>query len=270
MKRREFLAASAAATLGAMIASPLIAADADAKRTLIELRIYHFASPEKQQAFENFMGKAGIPAFNRAGVEPVGVFKFLAKDNPTLKPTTETTDVWLVLPFKSADAMIALEDRLAADADFQTAGKGILDDPQKDPTYSRYESTLLYAFPDFPNVQVPAKSADRIVQLRRYPSHNRERARMKQQMFNAGGEIEIFKRCGMNGVFFGEALVGPKMPSLTYMLAFENEDAEKKGWAAFRNDPAWKKLNADPTYKDTVIQPDILNQFLRPAAGSQI
>lgn len=270
MKRREFLAASAAATLGAMTPAPARAAEPGLSRMLIEVRIYHFASAEKHEAFAKFMATAGIPALNRAGVEPVGLFKFLARDNPTLKTTTEATDLWVVLPFRSADAMIALEDRLAADADFQHAGKGILDDPQRDPTYSRYESTLLYAFPDFPTVQVPAKSPDRVLQLRRYPSHNRDRARMKQQMFNAGGEIEIFKRSGMNGVFFGEALVGPNLPSLTYMLSFENDDAQKKGWAAFRNDPAWKKLNADPTYKDTVIQPEILNQLLRPATGSQI
>lgn len=237
---------------------------------LIEVRTYQFATPQRQQAYEQFLSSAGIPAFNRAGVEPAGVLKLLAKDNPLLRLSADSTDLYVVLPYKNAQVMIDLEDKLAADKEYQNAGEEILGDPQQDPSYKRYEASLLYAFPHFPQVQVPTKSPDRLLQLRRYESHNRERARRKVEMFDVGGEIAVFKRCGMNPVFFGEALAGTHLPSLTYMLSFENDDAQKKGWQAFGGDPEWKKLNADPQYKETVMQRTIMNLLLRPAARSQI
>jgi hypothetical protein len=271
MQRREFLAASTAATIG-MIAPSLSrgAEGSESNRELIEVRTYQFASARKQEEYEKFLAEAGIAAFNRAGVEPVGVLKLLAKDNPPLKLTADSTELRLVLPFKTLQAVIDLEDKLADDQPYQQAGKDILGDSQQDPTFTRYESTLLYAFPHFQRVEVPTKSPDRVLQLRRYESHNRERARKKVEMFDTGGEIAVFNECGMNGVFFGEALAGVHLPSLTYMLSFESMDAQKKGWQAFGRAPGWKKLNADKQYKDTVMQSTIMNLLLRPAAGSQI
>src|SRR5947209_6781776 len=72
MKRREFLAASTAATLGVVASNFSRAAEEGSERMLIEVRIYQFASPQKQQAYEQFLGTAGIAALNRAGVTPVG------------------------------------------------------------------------------------------------------------------------------------------------------------------------------------------------------
>lgn len=80
--------------------------------------------------------------------------------------------------------------------------------------------------------------------------------------------MEIFRRTGMNPVFFGQSLVGTKLPNLTYMLGFDDMDAKQKGWDTFRDDPGWKKLKAEAYYKDTVS--NITNIMLRPAACSQI
>jgi hypothetical protein len=268
MQRREFLTASAAAAMSLALPKSGRAADSATGRQLIEVRTYHFASPEKQSAFEQFLATVSIPAFNRAGIEPVGVFKLLAKDNPALKLTADSTDLYVILPYKSVESMIALEDKLAADGDYQKAGAGILNVSKSDPAYTRYESSLLYAFEQFPQLQVPNKSEGRLIQLRTYESFSRERALKKLRMFQQGGELGIFSRSGMTGVFFGEALIGAKLPNLTYMLSFESDEAQKKGWNAFRDDPDWKKLSKDEEYKDTVTT--ITNLLLRPAAGSQI
>jgi hypothetical protein len=158
--------------------------------------------------------------------------------------------------------------RLAADKEFQEAGKAVLEAPKLDPAFVRYESSLMLAFNDFPKVEVPAKGAERLFQLRIYESHNEERARKKIAMFNEGGEIKTFRRCGMTAVFFGQTLIGPKLPCLTYMLGFDDKAAMDKAWGAFRKDPDWKTLSADPAYKDTVST--ITNLILRPASGSQI
>lgn len=268
MQRRDFLAAAATSALGVALSRTSSAADAPQSKALIELRNYHFASPEKQQAYEKFIGQIEIPALNRAGINPVGVFKLLTKDNPGLKLAGEDTDLYVVIPHKTAESLITLEDRLGADEAYQKAGAELLVTPQKQPAFVRYESRLLSAFDMFPQVEAPTTSPSRLIQLRTYESHSRERARKKLEMFQQGSEIPIFKRCGMNGVFFGECLIGDKMPNLTYMLSFEDDEAQKKAWAAFGKDPDWKKLSKNEQYKDAVSH--ITNLLLRPCEGSQI
>jgi hypothetical protein len=124
------------------------------------------------------------------------------------------------------------------------------------------------AFESVPLVTAVSKSPDRLLQLRTYQSHTNERALKKIEMFEKGGEIAIFRRCGMNPVLFGQSLAGAKLPNLTYMLAFDDQAAYDKGWKAFRDDPEWKKLSKDEAYKDTVST--ITNLILRPATRSQI
>jgi hypothetical protein len=269
MQRREFLAASAT-TAAALAAgsSALLAAESPTNKQLIELRTYHFATPAKREAFEKFFGDAAVPALGRAGVGPVGAFKLLAKDNAALKLTEDSNDLYVLLPHKTFDSFVTLERRLAADEAFQAAGRSVLGAEKADPAYGRYETSLMLAFDDCPQVQAPAKSASRLVQLRIYESHNEERAKRKIHMFNEGGEIAIFRRVGMHPVFFGQTLSGAKMPNLTYMLAFEDDAAMTRAWDAFRGDAEWKKLSGDPSYKDTVTT--ITNLVLRPVAGSQV
>ncbi len=269
MKRRQFLAVSAAA-LAAVAAHPAVrAAEAPGEQQGIELRIYHFASAEKQKAFEKFLAEVAIPAYNRIGIQPVGVFKMLARDNTkSPKLETDSTDLYVLLPHKSAESLLTMETRLAADEAYQKAGAPILMCPQKDPAYTRYESTLMLGFTHCPTVQQISRAETRILQLRIYESHSSEKALKKIQMFNEGGEIAIFKRCGMQPVFFGQALAGAKLPNLTYMLSFDNEEAQKAAWGKFGQDPDWKKISKDDYYKDTVS--NITNLILRPAAGSQI
>jgi hypothetical protein len=60
------------------------------------------------------------------------------------------------------------------------------------------------------------------------------------------------------------------MPSLTYMLSLASVDELNARWDAFRNDPAWKKLSADPRYSYEPIVSNITNLILSPLAVSQI
>ena len=93
---------------------------------------------------------------------------------------------------------------------------------------------------------------------------------MKMRMFAELGETAIFRRVGLTPVFFGRTLVGPRMPSFTYMLVHENLAAREKSWDAFRTDPEWKKLASTPGYADAEIVSNITTVLLRPAAYSQI
>ena len=122
MERREFL--TTAATTAAALAlsatnspaqqqpkSPASPADL-ATRQLPELRVYHFATPLKQHAYEEFLAQTAIDAWNRASIEPVGVFRLFAKDNPTLKLEADSTDLYVLLPHKSVGSMLQPYERV--------------------------------------------------------------------------------------------------------------------------------------------------------------
>ena len=89
-------------------------------------------------------------------------------------------------------------------------------------------------------------------------------------MFNDAGEIEIFRRVGLNPVFFGEALVGSKMPNLTYMLVFESDEQRAANWKKFGADPDWQRLRGMAEYADKAILSGITNLPLKPADYSQV
>jgi len=271
MKRRDFITATAAAGATLVSTSLTRAAAPGGPKDLIELRLYHFGSTEQQRAFDAFLGKTAVPALNRVGVKPVGVFSLDPQDNPDL-PSDNTPYagplLFVVMPHKSMQSVADLVGRLASDSVFTEQGREVLEAPKNQPAYTRFESSLLLGFDDAPRVEVVSRAPGRLVQLRIYESHNDERALKKIAMFNEGGEIAIFRSCGMPPVFFGQALVGSKLPNLTYMLAFDDAEAQKKAWAAFGADPRWKALRADPAYADTVS--NITNLILRPTASSQI
>jgi hypothetical protein len=269
MQRREFLAAAATTAAAGLLAGRVSAA-ADAPisgREIYDLRTYHFATAAKMEAFEKFLAEAAIPACNRAGIEPVGVFKRLAKDNAAAKLETDPAELWVLLPHHSLESVITLEDRLSADAVFQKAGEAILTATKADPAFARYENMLLLAMEKAPKLTVPSKAAGRLFELRTYESRSQERAKNKLEMFNAG-EFAFFEQAGMHGVFYGGAFAGSDLPQLTYMIVHENENDVKKHWSNFSAIPGWNTLKAGPSYKDNVSK--IIDRFLRPAAGSQI
>jgi hypothetical protein len=267
MQRREFLTASTAAALGLAAPSLSRAAGEPSSRLLYELRTYRFASADKQQAFARFLAAAAVPAFNRAGVEPVGVFELRASDNPKLKIQENPSDLYVLLPHKSYEAFISFEPRLGADEEYQKAGHEILTAPKSDPAFVRYDSLLLLAMEGAPQVRVPAKTASRLFELRTYESPNNERALNKLEMFNKG-EFPVFGRAGMPGVFFGGAVAGANLPQLTYMIVHSDADAVTKNWDAFFADPEWVKLKAVASYKDNVSK--VINLFIRSIDASQI
>ena len=268
MRRRRFLTTSASAVGVGLLGTASEAQRAGAGKQVLELRHYTFASASKLDAFESFSQSGLVPALNRAGIRPVGVFKMTRADNPQATfPGDTALELFVLLPHSSLESAATLDAKLAADAAY-TSALAALGETPKDPAFARYENSLLLAFDQFPRVEVAAKSATRVLQLRTYEAANAERNRMTVRMFNEGGEIRIFREAGMTPVFFGHAFAGTKLPNLTYMLGFESDEALKAAWDKFGKHPDWLKLRNDPTYADTVST--ITNLVLRPTGGSQI
>jgi hypothetical protein len=89
-------------------------------------------------------------------------------------------------------------------------------------------------------------------------------------MFHAG-EFAIFEKAGAHGVFYADALIGPRLPNLTYMLSFPDMATLESSWEKFGADPEWKKLSNDPKYKlEPPTVSNITSLVLRPLAYSQI
>jgi hypothetical protein len=261
--RRDFLAATAVAAV-----SPIPKLDKldtlaqAANRQYIELRRYHMIPGAKQRAFSTFVGEAMVPALNRAGVGKVGAFSVVYGEN--------APSLLLVLTHASLDSVVTLREKLAADVEYTRAGSAILDAPMADPPFVRVESSLLRAIEAMPTLEPSSgagTTAPRIFEMRTYESHSDKAALNKLKMFNAG-EVPIFRRTGLTPVFFGETVIGTKMPSLTYMLTFADMTARDAAWSAFSKDPEWKTLSADPQYKENVSA--ISDISLRPTPYSQL
>jgi hypothetical protein len=271
VNRRRFLtsAPSIAASAVAIDASSryLRAAQqtADTKsREYYELRRYHLQSGPQRKLADGFFRDALIPALNRMGISPVGVF--------TVDIGPESPSFYVLIPSTSVETLVTAEFRLERDAEYLKAGAAFLNAPAKEPAYVRMESSLMLAFEGMPKLTVPPATSEhraRVFELRTYESPSDQDHRRKVEMFNSG-EFDVFQKAGFWQVFYGDTLIGPRMPNLTYMLGFEDLTERNKMWKAFLSAPEWKKLSSAPRYTFEEIVSSISNQILSPTSYSQI
>lgn len=235
-----------------------------AKREFYKLTRYQLRNGPQPKLVNNYLREALVPALNRAGIKPVGVFHGIAgPENPA---------IYVLVPYPSPEAMVSVRKQLAQDQEYQSRAADYLSAPATNPAYIRFESFFLEAFESFPKIEVPPAANEnrpRIFELRTYENPSEKANETKVKMFNTA-EIAIFRRTGLRPVFFGNAMVGSRMPHLTYMLTFENMEQREKNWKVFGSDPAWKKLSTTPGYTDPEIITNITNIFLGPAPYSQI
>jgi hypothetical protein len=268
MERRQFLASALGTTLMTAAGDGIIGQGQGITKTAPEYYVWRqfiVRTGTQPQRLAEFLKNAAIPALNRLGHTPIGVFEVVAG--------VPSPSVFVLTPSASLDKMAAIEGGLEGDADFMRAAEPYINAPATDPVYVRQELSLLGAFPNVPRIEVPAATAakgPRLFELRIYESHNERAHRAKMRMFTDMGEVDIFRRVGLTPVFFARTLVGPRMPNLTYMLVHENMAAREKSWSAFGGDPEWKKLRSTPGFADAEIVSNITTIFLRPAPYSQI
>ena len=228
-------------------------------------RQYILRTGAQPQRLADFLQNAAIPALNRLGHSPIGVFEVtFGLPSPT---------VFVLTPSPSLDKLMSIEATLDRDAAFMKAADSYLNAAATDPVYVRQEVSLLTALPNVPRVEVPAATAakgPRLFELRTYESHNERAHRAKVRMFAEMGEVDIFRACGLTPVFFSRTFAGPRMPSLMYMLVHENMAGREKSWDNFRNNAAWKQLSSTAGYTDPEIVSNITTVFLRPASYSQV
>ncbi len=264
MERRQFLAASIAASALAAAGSAFPQDQAVSQPEFYQLRRYSLVSGNEPKLTENYFATALIPTVTRWGMGPVGAFR--------LEYGPETPAYYLVIPSPSVQSLAELDLRLGKDAEFLRVADPYWNATAAAPAFQRVEVSLLKAFDGWPKLVRPASSANkekRIFQVRTYESPSNGEHMRKVEMFHSG-EFEIFKNAGCNPVFFADALAGSRLPSLTYMLSFSDVAALEAGWLAFRNDPAWKKLSSSPRYSFDPIVTNITDLVLNPLECSQV
>jgi NIPSNAP len=238
-----------------------------------ELRTYLFTSDAQRQLTGTYLEQAYLPALNRAGIKDIGVFSEIQPQAATQPPAAAElpgiAKTFLLIPFDSIESFTTINDKLARDATYLSAGDAYLTAAPSSPAYDRIESSLLRAFVHMPQIEVPEKK-ERIFELRRYESPTESAGQKKIEMFNQAGEIDIFKKAGARPVFFGETMIGGRRPNLTYMLCFDDMAAHDAHWKAFGSDPEWKRISTMPEYTDAKLISKIVRTFVAPTAYSQV
>lgn len=227
-----------------------------------EFRTYHLVNGPMRAGLDAYLRDAFIPAARRAGCGPIGVF--------TVSVGPASPSVSVLIPHPTLADFAALPGRLSADARHAQAGASFLDAPPSAPGFASMDVKLMRAFPHMPRVEVPAINAARLFELRTYSSPSIKAGATKIEMFDTGGEIEIFRRTGLTPVFFAQDLTGNRLPSLTYMLTFPDLATRERNWRTFGSDPAWKALIATPGLTDPEITTGIDNRILSPTPYSEI
>jgi len=264
MRRRSFVKKSLITTALGAASSKISMASEHFKtsgREFYELRTYSLKNDAQQQLVEDYYKNAAIPALNRIGNKPIGVFT-------ELKPAAQTK-IFVLIPYKSLEEFLTVPEELASDTVYQEEASPYLNAPASAPAYERINSSLLKAFAHFPKLEKPEQKP-RIFEFRRYEHATEGAGKKKLEMFNDAGEIDIFKRLGFNPVFFGETVIGELRPNLIYMITFENMEAHDSHWKAFGADPEWKKISTIPDYADAKLVSHITSTMLAPTVYSQI
>ncbi len=227
----------------------------DQERQFYQLKTYFLKDGNQEKVVDSYLKDAYLPALKRAGLENIGVFKTIpSEDINELK-------IHILLPFSSLEQFLTLDNMLAQDKSYISAGANYINAKHDNAPYERINSVLMKAFSEMPVMEaskIEGPRKDRVYELRSYESSTEAIYQNKVDMFNAGGEVELFESLGFNAVFYAEVLFGDRMPNLMYMTTFKDMESRDAHWDAFRTAPKWLKLKADPNYQNNVSKADIM------------
>ena len=227
----------------------------EAKREYYQLTVYQFRDTTQERLIDEYLSKAYLPALHKRGIKSIGVFKPIANDTAKIKI------VYVLVPFKTLDQAKDLPGLLMKDNEYLKAAKIYLDADYKSPVYQRIEKILMQAFEMAPKMQLPQLSSsvkDKVYELRNYESASEKYNISKEKMFQAGGELDLFKKLNFNAVFYAHVIAGSHMPNLMYMTSFENMEQREAHWKAFFDSAEWKTLKALPEYQNNVSKAEVI------------
>ena len=265
MKRREFLTTSSlagGAVLSSWAGGEALAQEASS-REFYELRTYEMQTGNRKAVLNDYLEKAFIPALNRLGSRPVGVFTVVSGSN--------ALNLFVLVPHASLESFLAAPASWRLTRSIRRPPRLTCQPPsttRPTPATSRRSSG-------------PSRTCRRCGCPRRRPATSRassncastratarRRRSRRSRCSTRAARSRIFDKVGLRSVFFGQTLVGRRQPNLVYMTVHQDMVAREKTWEDFRNSPDWKALSSNPVFANTVSATTVI--FLRPAAYSQI
>lgn len=224
-------------------------------REYYQLKTYYFSNSNQVETTDVYLKDALIPGLHRQGINNVGVFK------SRLSETDSLPKIYVLIPFPTIEAFINYESVLDEDSEYLSRSRSFIEASYDNAPYERLEINLLAAFDGMPHLKptvVEGTRVDRIYELRSYEAPTDQLYRNKVEMFNTGGEIELFTQLNFNAVFYSEVITGNRMPNLIYMTTFPNQVVRDSLWEEFVASPEWNGMKDLPQYLNTVSKADIL------------
>ncbi len=250
--------------IGVMLMNFTLAFSQTISNQYVSITEYQGIEPSRMPEFDEYLEKALIPALNLQGHESIGVL------NRAKLHEDGTTSMFLLIPLANPSQLPSMIEKLTKDSAFLGNAEAYLKSDFKKPIYTRARSELLLSFDCFPKVRVPKQKLsgkDRLFELRVYESPNELMGHLKVEMFNSG-ELDIFSQCEIQPVFMGQALIGDKLPNLTYMTVYDNAEHRDACWKKFQANSDWLVMKADKKYEGTVSK--IHKTDLLPRPYSQL
>jgi len=260
MNRRSLIQSVGGAAMLSAMAGDEAQAQAPARKTRIyRLQYLYQRQGEQGNRVGRFLSSQ-MPLLTK-NIPAVGVFTTL------LGPRMPYT---LVLHgFTGLEEMEAADERLRKDAAYQAAFEEMEKGPE--PPYDSAQHVLLRAFDFSPEIAplTEKPKTPRVFELRVYHSPTERQFRFLRERFS-NNEVAIFHRSGVHPILYGETIVGPEMPNLTYLMPFASLAEREKAWDAFGADPEWVKVRAESITRGGQIVAQSSITLLRPAPFSPI
>lgn len=226
-----------------------------ADRYYYQIKVYHLKNKSQEGRLDKYLRDAYLPALHRAGIKQAGVFKPIVQD-------TADQVIYVFIPFSNLNKFKKLSEVLNDDKLMAASGQDYSAALYNDAPYQRIESILLLSFSAMPKPVTPKLTGpmnERVYELRSYESGTENYSENKIEMFNRY-EVDIFRKLDFNAVFYGQVILGSRMPNLMYMTTFNNKADRDKHWAEFS--PEYKKISGLPEYQNNVSKN--VTSFLYP------
>lgn len=233
----------------AFVSVSVMAQSKKTSKNFFEMRVYEYKSAQQEAVIDQFLSEALLPFLHKKGFPHIGVFTGRANDTAAVKK------LYVMIPYKNLNDIPSTQKALFQDKNALEKGAAYINATSEAPAYDRMVTYILEGFRFAPSLMLPKLTSgveDKVYELRSYESASEKKYWKKVEMFNEGGETEIFSRLNFNPVFYGETISGPTMPNLIYMTSFENMKDRDAHWQAFKDDPKWKSLLAMKEYEKTV------------------
>lgn len=263
--RRSFLlknapAAALASAAALAPSSPLRAEDNAGPPQFFEVFTFRLNFGAQFDRLLAFLEKRAVPILQRLRFGTMGFFTVSV--GPHIPAVVE------ILTYSSLAEKEALFAKLWADAEFTAA---VAELESAGPPYYRRDTVMLRATGFCPPLKPTAagEPPHKLYELRTYESSSNHQHGFMHDRF-AGGEIEVFHKCGIHPVLYADTYIGPNQPNLVYLIPFESEAAREKAWVAFGEHPDWKKISEDWMRKSGELARDIGNVFLTPTSFSML